>query len=78
MDHPHIEQIMRTGYPTKEYLEWERRQEESEEEEDEQGEQDLDQISAIAGIDGSYWATPVLRVEYFDGTENEFDCYTNE
>lgn len=37
MDHPHIEQIMRTGYPTKEYLEWERRQEESEEEEDEQG-----------------------------------------
>lgn len=31
-----IETIMRLGYPSIEYLEWERRQEEMEEEEDEE------------------------------------------
>ena len=34
--HPDIERTMRLGYPSIEYLEWERRQEEMEEEEDEQ------------------------------------------
>ncbi len=33
MDHPMIEQIERTGYPTNEYLEYEREQEREEDEE---------------------------------------------
>jgi len=34
MDHPDIERIMRLGFPSVEYLEYEKEQEETEEEED--------------------------------------------
>lgn len=37
MNHPQIEQIMRLGYPSIEFLRWEREQGEREEEDDEQG-----------------------------------------
>ncbi len=29
----------------------------------------------IAGIDGSHWATPMLKLEYKDGEYQKFDCY---
>ena len=28
----------------------------------------------VGGINGSSWATPVMRVEYKDGSEKTFDC----
>ena len=31
----------------------------------------------IGGIDGSYWATPVLAVEYKDGTTKTYHCHDN-
>ena len=31
-------------------------------------------ITEIAGITGSYWATPVIRIDIEDGVK-EFDCY---
>ena len=31
----------------------------------------------IGGIDGSYWATPVLQVEYKDGTTKIYHCHDN-
>lgn len=40
--------------------------------------QDLTQISTIGGIDGSTWATPVLRIQYVDGTEKVFESYAGE
>lgn len=30
----------------------------------------------IAGIDGSYWATPVMEVTYKDGRREIVNCYT--
>lgn len=39
---------------------------------------DLSEVKEIAGIEGSYWATPVLFLEYKDGTEETFECYTGE
>lgn len=29
----------------------------------------------IAGISGSYWATPTLRLVFEDGSEKWFECY---
>lgn len=29
----------------------------------------------IAGIGGSAWATPGLKIDYIDGSEEVFDCY---
>ena len=32
-------------------------------------------ITKLAGIEGSDWATPVLRITNKDGTTKEFDCF---
>jgi hypothetical protein len=39
---------------------------------------DLDTVEKIAGIDGSYWATPTLQIEYKDGTKEAIPCYEGE
>lgn len=39
---------------------------------------DLDAVTEIAGITGSTWATPVIKLEYNDGTERFLECYTGE
>lgn len=31
----------------------------------------------IAGICGSVWATPVMKIVYNDGSSKIIDCYTN-
>ena len=33
---------------------------------------------SVAGISGSSWATPVMRVEFKDGREEIIDCYVND
>ena len=38
----------------------------------------LGENTTIAGISGSYWATPVMQVEFKDGTEKVIGCYTGE
>lgn len=38
----------------------------------------IDKITAIAGIDGSIWATPVLHVSFKDGENKVFNCYEGE
>jgi hypothetical protein len=37
--------------------------------------QDLDNITIIAGINGSAWATPTLRLEFKDGTDKMIPCH---
>ena len=32
----------------------------------------------IAGINGSYWATPIMKVHYLDGTLREIACYKGD
>lgn len=32
----------------------------------------------IAGINGSYWATPIMEVTYKDGRREILDCYTDD
>lgn len=32
----------------------------------------------IAGIDGSYWATPIMEVTYKDGRREIVDCYLSD
>ena len=36
------------------------------------------QSGLIAGIAGSSWGTPVLCVEFTDGSEKYFNCYTGD
>ena len=36
-----------------------------------------DKDLSIGGINGSYWATPVLQVEYKDETIKTFHCHDN-
>ncbi len=38
----------------------------------------LGENTTIAGISGSYWATPVMQVEFKDGTEKVIGCYSGE
>ncbi len=33
---------------------------------------------SVAGISGSTWATPVMRVEFKDGREEVVDCYEDD
>lgn len=35
----------------------------------------LDERTAICGINGSYWATPVMLVTYTDGSQNLIPCW---
>ena len=35
-------------------------------------------VSKIAGISGSSWATPVIKLEYNDGKERFLECYKGE
>ena len=39
---------------------------------------ELNENTKIAGILGSTWATPVMQVEFKDGTEKIIACYTGE
>ncbi len=39
---------------------------------------DLAKTETIGGIAGSGWATPVLRIEYIDGTERCIECFVGE
>jgi hypothetical protein len=39
---------------------------------------DLDGVTQIAGIGGSGWATPVLQMEYKDGSEEVVPCYKGD
>lgn len=32
----------------------------------------------IGGIKSSYWATPVLQIEYLDGRTEVYNCFTGE
>lgn len=36
---------------------------------------DLEKCKEICGIDGSYWATPILEVEYKNGFYKEQECF---
>lgn len=36
---------------------------------------DLDTATEIAGLDGSSWATPVLQLNFKDGTEKMLPCH---
>ena len=38
----------------------------------------LDTVTQIAGISGSPWATPAMRIVFKDGTEVFKDCYIGE
>lgn len=38
----------------------------------------LDTVKTIAGISGSSWATPILSIEYKDGSSEIFDCYIED
>lgn len=38
----------------------------------------LEAGSEIAGIQGSSWATPALKLEYKDGTEEFIECFNGE
>lgn len=40
--------------------------------------QELDEIESIAGIPGSSWGTPVIKLEFEDGSQDVFTCYTGE
>ena len=40
--------------------------------------QDLTLTQTIGGIESSTWATPVLRIQYVDGTEKVFECFAGE
>lgn len=40
--------------------------------------QDLAKRPELAGIDGSSWATPAIRLRFEDGTEKLHPCYTGE
>ena len=35
-------------------------------------------VTKIAGISGSSWATPVIKLEYNDGKERFLECYKGE
>ncbi|MEN2765733.1 hypothetical protein [Ornithinibacillus xuwenensis] len=39
---------------------------------------DLNTVEIIAGISGSRWATPSIRLTYLDDTEEMFTCYQGE
>lgn len=39
---------------------------------------DMKDELCIAGIYGSTWATPCMRVVYKDGTHDIIDCYTDD
>jgi len=39
---------------------------------------ELTNTTTIGGIDGSCWATPVLRINYVDGSEIVYECFTGE
>jgi hypothetical protein len=39
---------------------------------------DLATVAEIAGISGSSWATPVIKLEYNDGKERFLECYKGE
>lgn len=39
---------------------------------------DLATVAEIAGICGSRWATPVIKLKYTDGKERFLECYTGE
>lgn len=39
---------------------------------------DLATVAEIAGISGSPWATPVIKLEYNDGKERFLECYEGE
>ncbi len=32
----------------------------------------------VAGITGSYWATPTLQIEYVDGRIEKYNCYYSD
>lgn len=38
---------------------------------------DLDSASTIAGIPGSDWATPILRLTFVDDEEKDFEVHDN-
>lgn len=38
---------------------------------------DLDTAQVIAGINGSAWATPVLRLSFSNGQYQDFECHDN-
>lgn len=40
--------------------------------------QDLDDLTEVAGITGSTWATPALLVNFKDGREEMLTCYQGE
>lgn len=29
----------------------------------------------VAGIEGSFWATPILRIYFEDGSSSDYNCY---
>ena len=39
---------------------------------------DTKERTSVAGIDGSSWATPILQLEYKDGTKEVIDCYVKD
>lgn len=39
---------------------------------------DLESAEMIAGIPGSEWATPVIELEYLDGSREVFECFIGE
>jgi hypothetical protein len=46
--------------------------------EDGEYQKDLTIEPPIGGITGSSWATPVMQVNYKDGTTKVFNCYTGD
>lgn len=40
--------------------------------------QNLSEITKLAGIDGSDWATPVIQIDTEDGETHVFNCYKGE
>jgi len=39
---------------------------------------ELNDETLIGGINGSYWATPVLQIVFKDGTQKTYKCYTGQ
>lgn len=39
---------------------------------------ELSNTTTIGGLDGSCWATPVLRIHYVDGSEIVYECFVGE
>lgn len=43
---------------------------------DNEFQKNLDEIETVAGISGSYWATPVLLLNYKNGSQETFECFS--